>query len=42
MKKIYFYAVIATLATLFATTVATSACLWFGYQPNEPVSLKDE
>jgi AgrD protein len=42
MKKIYLYAVIAALATLFATTIATSACWVFFYQPNEPVSLRDE
>jgi AgrD protein len=42
MKKVYLYAVITALATLFATTVATSACFWIGYQPNEPISLRDE
>jgi AgrD protein len=36
------FAVIAALATLVAATVATSACIWFVYQPEEPESLRDE
>ncbi|EGT3617531.1 cyclic lactone autoinducer peptide, partial [Clostridium perfringens] len=27
---------------VIATTVATSACLWFTHQPEEPKSLRDE
>ncbi|OJU12591.1 MAG: cyclic lactone autoinducer peptide [Clostridiales bacterium 43-6] len=40
MKK--FYAVIAAVATVLATMFATSACFWFGNQPVEPASLRDE
>ena len=40
MKK-KFLAVIAALATVFAATVATSACFWYFYQPEEPESLKN-
>jgi AgrD protein len=36
------YAAIAALATLIAATVATSACFWFIYQPEEPESLRGE
>lgn len=36
------YAVIAAVATLVATAVATSACSFFVYQPKEPKSLRDE
>lgn len=31
----------ATIFTLLATLVASSACLWGFYQPEEPASLKD-
>lgn len=41
MKK-RLYGSLATIATLIATIVATSACLWFWYQPAEPQSLRDE
>ena len=41
MKK-QILAVVATIATLFATMVATSACMWFAYQPEEPKCLRDE
>lgn len=34
--------VVATLATVVASTVATSACFWLAYQPEEPKSLRDE
>lgn len=34
-------AVIATLATLIASAVATSACWWYFYQPEEPETLKE-
>lgn len=33
---------VATLATVVASTVATSACWWLAYQPEEPKSLRDE
>lgn len=32
----------ATIATLIASVVATSACWWGFYQPEEPKSLRDE
>ncbi|HEY5587493.1 MAG TPA: cyclic lactone autoinducer peptide [Candidatus Paceibacterota bacterium] len=37
-----FYAVIAAVATIVAATVATSACFFWLYQPEEPKSLRDE
>ncbi|CUO31007.1 cyclic lactone autoinducer peptide [Clostridium disporicum] len=33
---------IATIATLVASVVATSACIWGWYQPEEPACLRDE
>lgn len=33
---------IATIATMFAGAIATSACLWSFYQPKEPKSLREE
>ena len=36
------YAAIAAVATIIAATVATSACLFWVYQPEEPISLRDE
>ncbi|MEW9094331.1 MAG: cyclic lactone autoinducer peptide [Clostridiaceae bacterium] len=33
---------IATLTTLLASTVASSACLWMTYQPEEPNCLREE
>ena len=33
---------IATIATDFASIVATSACMWASYQPEEPKCLRDE
>lgn len=41
MNKKTLFAVIAAIATLFATTIATSACFWYFYQPEEPGCLKD-
>ena len=41
MKK-GLYASLATLATLAATLIATSACYFFWYQPSEPKSLREE
>lgn len=32
---------IASIATLVASMVATSACFWLSYQPEEPECLRD-
>lgn len=44
MKKLNskFLALIATITTIVAASVATSACVWFSYQPEEPKCLKEE
>ncbi|MGL4344332.1 MAG: cyclic lactone autoinducer peptide [Cellulosilyticaceae bacterium] len=34
--------VVATVATVFASMVASSACAWMMYQPEEPKSLREE
>lgn len=39
MKK--FYGVIAAVSTILAAILATSACTFFTYQPEEPESLRD-
>ena len=39
MKK--FYGIVAVLSTMVAALVASSACLFFSYQPEEPKSLRD-
>lgn len=39
MKKVM--AIVAAIATVIAATVATSACWWYVYQPEEPKSLKN-
>ncbi len=39
--KLKLLAAVSVLATLFATLVATSACSWWAYQPEEPQSLQD-
>lgn len=36
------YAVISVIAVFVATLVASSACLFYVYQPNEPKSLSDK
>ena len=41
MKKINMFAVVSLIATFFATVVATSACWWYLYQPEEPKCLRD-
>ncbi len=41
MKKRVLMTLAAT-ATLFASVVATSACIFGFYQPEEPKSLRDE
>lgn len=33
---------IAIVMTVVATSVATSACWWFTYQPEEPKCLREE
>lgn len=33
---------IATIATVFAGAIATSACMWYLYQPEEPKCLREE
>jgi len=35
-------ALVATIATFVATSVATSACYWFLYQPEEPKALREK
>ncbi len=43
MKKIKFsiFAAMAALFTLVASLVASSACIWGWYQPEEPKSLRE-
>lgn len=33
---------IATVATIIASVMATSACFWSVYQPEEPECLREE
>lgn len=33
--------VVASIATVVASMVATSACAWLTYQPEEPECLRD-
>ena len=33
---------VAAIATVIASTMATSACFWAIYQPEEPKALGDE
>ena len=33
---------VAALTTVAAATVATSACLWLFYQPEEPKCLRED
>lgn len=40
MKKMY--GLIAAISTLVAALVASSACYFFIYQPEEPASLRNE
>lgn len=39
MLKTKVLGVVAVLATFLASIAATSACIWFIYQPEEPKSL---
>jgi hypothetical protein len=41
MKKKIFMS-IATFATIIASIVATSACVWSYYQPEEPKCLRED
>ena len=41
MRKKNISTLLAAFATLIATTMATSACIFYFYQPEEPESLKD-
>lgn len=41
INKTKLLAFVSVIATFFATTVATSACTWYIYQPEEPECLKD-
>ncbi len=42
MKKNKILALVAGLATIFATTIASSACIFYVYQPEEPECLRDK
>ena len=42
MKKRKLFTVVTAIATVFATTIATSACLWYLYQPQEPKCLENK
>ncbi len=42
MKKTKLFAFVTAVATVFATTIATSACYWYFYQPEEPKCLEDK
>ena len=39
--KAKFLAAVAAVATILEATVASSACWWYIYQPEEPESLKN-
>ncbi|MCM8710258.1 cyclic lactone autoinducer peptide [Clostridium sp. SYSU_GA19001] len=41
MKKRLF-TLFAALTTILAATVASSACVWTVYQPEEPACLREE
>lgn len=40
--KMKLLAALSAVATLIASLVATSACMWWVYQPEEPSSLQDK
>jgi len=44
MKKLnkQLFTLIAVVTTLVATSVASSACWWFVYQPEEPKCLREK
>lgn len=41
MNKAKLFAAVSVIATFFATTIATSACYFYVYQPEEPACLKE-
>lgn len=41
LKNINLLAIVSLIATFFATTIATSACTFYFYQPEEPECLKE-
>ena len=44
MKKLNkaFLTLFAVVTTIVAASVASSACLWYVYQPEEPKCLREE
>lgn len=42
MRKKSIYGLVAVVATFLATTIASSACFYYFYQPEEPKCLRDE
>ncbi|MBO1265106.1 cyclic lactone autoinducer peptide [Proteiniclasticum sp. SCR006] len=42
MKKKNLLTLVAAFATVIATSMATSACIFYFYQPEEPESLRDK
>ncbi|WP_428863528.1 cyclic lactone autoinducer peptide [Clostridium sediminicola] len=36
------FRVAAIIFTFIAMTVSSSACVWYGYQPEEPKCLREE
>ena len=36
------FSLIAVVTAFVATSVASSACFWFAYQPEEPKCLREE
>lgn len=40
MKKLF--GLFAVVLTVIASTVASSACIWYFYQPKEPKCLREE
>jgi len=42
MKKRNILALLTAIITVFATTIASSACFWYFYQPEEPKCLNDK
>ena len=44
MKKFnkQLFTLIAAVTTIVAVSVASSACVWFIYQPEEPKCLRDK
>ncbi|MHC1683536.1 MAG: cyclic lactone autoinducer peptide [Clostridiaceae bacterium] len=37
-----FFTLVATITTVVAASVASSACLWYTYQPEEPKCLSED